>query len=98
MSHTILLLQPSAEKSSRTWYEYPSIQDMVRGICSLYEKELRSKRRGELSYDTNDLNRFVDSQVDLACLVLSPGAGMYEPRDKAWVKRTCLQQLKRMSG
>jgi len=32
-SHTILLLQPVREKSSRTFYEYPSVPKAIEGVC-----------------------------------------------------------------
>mmetsp|Transcript_12636 Transcript_12636/g.38676 ORF Transcript_12636/g.38676 Transcript_12636/m.38676 type:complete len:103 (-) Transcript_12636:1261-1569(-) len=96
MSHTILLVQGTREKASRTWYEYESVKEMVEGLCAVYERSLRrSSHNVVVSYDTSQLFAFVDETPDLACLVLQKDTSLYEPHDKEWIKQTCLNQLRR---
>lgn len=97
MTHTVLLVQPSANKWSRTYYDYESVKELVDGVCQLYEQQLRQvnpNARGEIQYDVTDLFNYVDQVPDMSCLVYDSNMRAYRPHDKSWIRDTCLKHLR----
>jgi Enhancer of rudimentary len=89
-SHTILLVQTVADKYSRTFYDFPTLNGALAGICDLFENRLRELNRAsglvELRYDIADLFRFIDSLPDLSILILDPSSRQYTPYGKNFIK------------
>ena len=81
MSHTILLVQPTAAKSSRTFSDYETVTAAMDGVCALFEKRLKelNPQMRQITYDINDLYKFIDLVPDLSALVFAPGATASNP-------------------
>eukprot|EP00291_Cryptomonas_curvata_P001731 CAMPEP_0172185318 /NCGR_PEP_ID=MMETSP1050-20130122/20099_1 /TAXON_ID=233186 /ORGANISM="Cryptomonas curvata, Strain CCAP979/52" /LENGTH=101 /DNA_ID=CAMNT_0012859283 /DNA_START=18 /DNA_END=323 /DNA_ORIENTATION=- len=96
--HTIVLLQESASKGSRTFSDFETVADAMNGICQLYEQRLKQLNPGvrNITYDITELYGFIDGLGDLCCLVYN-GTGAYEPHNKQWVKDRVYAHLKRMA-
>ena len=48
--HTIVLLQETASKSTRTFSDFESVADAMNGICQLYEQRLKQMNPGTLPH------------------------------------------------
>ncbi|EKX33120.1 hypothetical protein GUITHDRAFT_90822 [Guillardia theta CCMP2712] len=96
--HTIVLLQETASKSTRTFSDFESVSEAMNGICQLYEQRLKQMNPGmrNITYDISELYAFIDQLGDLCCLVYN-GYGAYEPHNKQWVKDRVFAHLKRMA-
>ncbi|XP_035900880.1 enhancer of rudimentary homolog isoform X1 [Anopheles stephensi] len=100
MSHTILLLQPCADASSRTYCDYETVGECIEGVCKIYEEVLRrsNPNASTITYDVGQLFTFIDEFADLCCLVYQPATNTYAPKTKEWVKENVYQLLKRAAG
>ncbi|CAI0376624.1 unnamed protein product [Linum tenue] len=69
--HTIILMQASHNRASRTFMDFGSITQAMEGICGLYERKLKEINPAlrNLSYDIADLYNFIDGLADLSALV-----------------------------
>eukprot|EP00803_Ostreobium_quekettii_P002972 evm.model.scf_1194EXC.6 EVM.evm.TU.scf_1194EXC.6 scf_1194EXC:41785-45782(-) len=69
--HTILLIQASKNKATRTYLEYETVPLAMDGMCNLFEKKLRELNPSirNLTYDINDLYLFMDDMEDISALV-----------------------------
>jgi hypothetical protein len=96
MTHTVLLLQPAAAKTTRTYYDYESIAELVDGLCHLYEQRVRAQNPGmqQVEYGLGDLNRFIDELFDCGVLTYDEATRSYKPHNKAWLKEQCYRLLK----
>ena len=76
MSHTILLVQPVANKASRTYSDFETVPQAVDGVLALFEKRLKelNPQMRQITYDINDLYRYIDTLQDLSALVFASGA------------------------
>ncbi|KAJ4798994.1 hypothetical protein LUZ62_050240 [Rhynchospora pubera] len=75
--HTIILMQTTQYRASRTFQDYDSISRAMDGICNFYERKLREidPTNQHITYDISDLYNFIDGLADLSALVyatLSP--------------------------
>ncbi|KAI9033299.1 putative enhancer of rudimentary [Hyaloraphidium curvatum] len=96
--HTILLLQKTPNKLTRTYDDFESISLCCEAVIKLFETHLKSKYPNQLniSYDINDLNKFLDtSYQDMAALVFDPATAKYTPHDRDWIKERVYAHLKR---
>ncbi|KAH9624977.1 hypothetical protein KSS87_005259 [Heliosperma pusillum] len=64
-------MQTSQNRASRTFMDYDSIGQATDGICALYERKLKeiNPTLRNLSYDIDDLYKFIDGLADLSALV-----------------------------
>ena len=87
-SHTVLLIQFTADETSKTFIDYDEISKFVDGICLLYEQRLRLQNSGksEVTYDVHQLFQYLDSLKDLGALVYNVNIKAYEPKGRAWIK------------
>lgn len=62
MSHTILLVQPSARPETRTYSDYESVNECMEGVCKIYEEHLKrlNPNTPTITYDISQLFDFVD--------------------------------------
>ncbi|KAK3021387.1 hypothetical protein RJ639_046468 [Escallonia herrerae] len=83
--HTIILMQTSQNKATRTFMDYDSISKAMdelsfmngfccsvhAGICGLYERKLKDLNPAtrNITYDIADLYNFIDGLADLSALV-----------------------------
>ncbi|CAK0784599.1 hypothetical protein CVIRNUC_007803 [Coccomyxa viridis] len=99
-SHTIILVQKTPSRASRTFLDYETISGAVDGICNMFERDLkeRNSHQRELTYDVQQLFQWIDHLHDLSALVYDDKKTAYLPFNKAWVKERVLKQLKRQAG
>ncbi|CAL8469589.1 g9130 [Coccomyxa elongata] len=99
-SHTIILVQRTQAKNSRTFLDYETLSRAVDGICALFERDLKEKypHQRELTYDVQQLFQWLDHLHDLSALVYDAKLTAYLPFNKAWIKEKMLKQLQRQAG
>eukprot|EP01080_Neovahlkampfia_damariscottae_P007837 gene7837-12311_t len=70
MVHTILLIQYSQNNSSKTYFDFESVQEAMNGVCQMYEKKLKKENptKSEITYGLNDLLKYIDELHDICCL------------------------------
>ncbi|KAH8552218.1 enhancer of rudimentary [Umbelopsis sp. PMI_123] len=95
--HTLLLVQPTQNLSSRTYYDFNTVAEAMDHIATLYEQRLQKEnpRLAQLQYRAQDLLQFIDNHREFVALVFSPAHQNYAPHDKEWVKDKLLNHLGR---
>ncbi|KAI8823721.1 rudimentary enhancer [Fimicolochytrium jonesii] len=99
--HTILLLQTHANrKDTRQWEDHDTVSLAVESVISKFEQRLKQSNPTvrNIQYDINDLQKYIDSLGDVACLVLDPTARAYIPHDRDWFKARVFNHLKRQAS
>eukprot|EP00823_Brevimastigomonas_motovehiculus_P009858 TRINITY_DN9685_c0_g1_i1.p1 TRINITY_DN9685_c0_g1~~TRINITY_DN9685_c0_g1_i1.p1 ORF type:complete len:140 (+),score=13.29 TRINITY_DN9685_c0_g1_i1:56-421(+) len=98
--HTIVLMQPTKETTSRTYYDYESTEAAMDGICQLFEHQLKQKKPKEkkITYDISDLYTYLDGLFDLSCLIYSNTTNTYVPHNRSWIRDEVYNHLKRQAG
>jgi len=98
--HTILLIQPTRNKTSRQYDDFETVSQAMDGICKLFESRLTSQNPNQrnITYDINQLFAFIDGLADLAALVMDPSTSSYVPHNKDWVKNRIYKHLKKMAN
>lgn len=88
MSHTILFLHPKASPLTRTYNEYESLHLCLEAISKIYEEHLKRQTPflPIITYDIMQLFDFLDSLVDISCLVYQKSTNSYAPYPKDWIK------------
>jgi hypothetical protein len=68
---TIVLLQTTNAVTSRTYLDFPRVELAIDAITKMYEERLQLISPGSknLTYDVQDLFRWMDSLFDISCLV-----------------------------
>ncbi|KAK8553621.1 hypothetical protein V6N13_062419 [Hibiscus sabdariffa] len=94
--HTIVLMQTSQNRSTRTFMDYGSITQAMDGICGLYERKLKELNPAtrNITYDIADLYNFIDGLTDLSALIYDHTIQAYLPYDRQWIKHRVFQHLK----
>ncbi|KZV27153.1 enhancer of rudimentary [Dorcoceras hygrometricum] len=97
--HTIILMQTSQHRATRTFMDYDSISQAMDGICGLYERKLKELYPAirNITYDISDLYNFIDGLADLSALVYDHSVQAYLPYDRQWIKQRTLQHLKKLA-
>uniref|UniRef100_A0A0E0CGW7 Enhancer of rudimentary homolog n=1 Tax=Oryza meridionalis TaxID=40149 RepID=A0A0E0CGW7_9ORYZ len=95
--HTIILMQPSQNRATRTFMDFNSVSHALDGICGLYERKIRdiNPMARDLTYDINDLYNFIDGLTDISALVFDRSLHAFLPYDRRWIKQEMFQHLKR---
>ena len=98
--HTIVLVQKTKNRSSRTFMDYEKTSLAMDAICSMFEKRLKEMypERREIDYDVSDLYNYIDALGDLSALVYEPNINAYAPQNKEWIKKKCFTHLKKQAG
>ena len=98
--HTIVLLQLTKNRSSRTFMDYEKTSLAMDAICSMFEKRLKEMypERREIDYEVSDLYNYIDALGDLSALVYDPSINAYAPQNKEWIKKKCFAHLKKQAG
>ena len=91
MSHTIVLFQWGADKSTRRWFDYASVEEAVYGVLELYEVK-HTRARG--AYSAKDLFDWLDTVHFCSCMVLDRASGRYTPRGADYLKEQVYKTLK----
>ncbi|KAE9589013.1 hypothetical protein Lal_00012596 [Lupinus albus] len=97
--HTIILMQASQNRGTRTFMDYDSVTHAMDGICALYERKLKELNPAirNLSYDISDLYNFIDGLADMSALVYDSSIHAYLPHDRQWIKQKTFQHLKKLA-
>ncbi|EFN53140.1 hypothetical protein CHLNCDRAFT_53813 [Chlorella variabilis] len=97
--HTIVLMQPSPNKSSRTFVDYNSVDKAIDGICNDFERRLRelNPQLRSITYDIGDLYSWIDNMPDLSALVFEKQIMAYIPCGKEWIKSKAFTHLRRLA-
>ncbi|XP_027096412.1 enhancer of rudimentary homolog [Coffea eugenioides] len=97
--HTIVLMQTSQNRATRTFMDYASISQAMDGICGLYERKLKDLNPSSrnINYDISDLYNFIDGLADMSALVYEHSIQAYLPYDRKWIKTKLLQHLKKLA-
>ena len=98
--HTIVLLQKTKNRSSRTFMDFEKTSLAMDAVCSMFEKRLKEMypERREINYDVSDLYNYIDALGDLSALVYEPNINAYAPQNKEWIKKKCFAHLKKQAG
>lgn len=98
--HTILLVQITQAKDSRTFLDYNTPEQAVLGAISLYEDRLRqfNPLQTNIKYTVEDLFEFFDGLGELACLVFDPILDAYQPKPPEYIKQKALVYLQRSTS
>jgi len=97
--HTIVLVQFTADRKTRSYSDFESVGSAMEGILKLYEHKLKTMNptASRITYDIKDLYDYIDSLADMSCLVYNPELQAYGPFNKDWIKQRLLTQLKKMA-
>uniref|UniRef100_A0A0E0K2A8 Enhancer of rudimentary homolog n=1 Tax=Oryza punctata TaxID=4537 RepID=A0A0E0K2A8_ORYPU len=97
--HTIILMQPSQNRASRTFMDYNSINHALDGLCGLYERKIRdiNPMVPNITYDITDLYNFIDGLADISALVYDLSIQAFLPYDRQWIKQKLFQHLKKLA-
>ena len=93
--HTILLVQITKSKDTRTFLDFDTPEKAVVGAISLYEDRLRqfNPAQPKIKYTVEDLFEFFEGLGELACLVFDPNVQAYLPKPFDYIKQRCLVYL-----
>lgn len=96
MSHTILFVHPMPSPMTRTYNEYESIHQCLEAISKIYEEHLKrqSPFLPTITYDIVQLFDFLDSFVDISCLVYQKSTNSYAPYPREWIKDQIYEQFR----
>ncbi|KAI8331755.1 enhancer of rudimentary [Chlamydoabsidia padenii] len=94
-THTILLIQPTTDQSSRIYYDCETVALAMDQIASLFEDRLleETPRLTQLQYRADDLLGFIDSHKEFVALVFDKNTSTYVPHDHIWVKDRLIAHL-----
>nr|XP_043627420.1 enhancer of rudimentary homolog [Erigeron canadensis] len=97
--HTIILMQTSHNRATRTFMDYESIGHAMDGICGLYERKLKELNPASrnITYDIEDLYNFIDGLTDLSALVYDPSIQAYLPNDRQWIRQRMFGHLRKLA-
>ncbi|KAI9593527.1 enhancer of rudimentary [Syncephalis fuscata] len=87
-THTILLIQRDSNPKTRTFSEHETVSAAMQALVETYQARLKAlhPREANITYDIEDLYRYIDGYSELAALVFDSKQMAYAPRDKAWIK------------
>ncbi|WOL17291.1 hypothetical protein Cni_G26082 [Canna indica] len=98
--HSIILMQSSPNRATRTFMDYDSISQAMDGICGLYERKLKeiNPTVQNITYDISDLYNFIDGLADLSALIFDHAIHAYLPYDRMWIKNRMFHHLKKLAS
>ena len=96
-SHTVVLIQFTADANSKTFMDFDSIQEALDGVCQTYEQKLKfaNSDAQNISYELCDLVNYIDNLQDMSCLTYNDSQKVYVPHGRAWIKSKIYMRLKR---
>lgn len=97
--HTIVLIQPTQNKATRTFMDYETVASAMDGVIGMFEKRLKELNPNlrNITYDISDLYEWVESLADMSALVFDPAINAYVPCNKEWIKKRAFAHLKRQA-
>ncbi|KAJ3219264.1 hypothetical protein HDU67_001883 [Dinochytrium kinnereticum] len=69
--HTILFIQKTPSKHTRTWSDFETAEQALNAIISIFEERLKelNPQQKQINYDISELNKYIDELGDLGVLV-----------------------------
>lgn len=69
--HTILLIQETSDYSTRTYFDFPCVNDSINFLIKRFENKLFAAHPNDskLTYTVADLKKYVNSIYDVAGLL-----------------------------
>lgn len=69
--HTIVLVQYSSNLQTRSYMDFPGVNQAVDAIVKMYEHKLKelNPQISQITYEINDLYKFLDELKDICALV-----------------------------
>ncbi|XP_076895694.1 enhancer of rudimentary homolog [Bidens hawaiensis] len=97
--HTIILMQASQNRATRTFMDYESISQAMDGICAIYERKIKNLNpvMRNITYDIQDLYNYIDGLADMSALVYDHSIQAYLPNDREWIQTKMFQHLKKLA-
>ncbi|KAJ1945859.1 hypothetical protein FBU59_002189 [Linderina macrospora] len=97
-THTILLLQRSSSKETRTYEDFDTVEEALESVIRMFETRLKAlcPTAQHLNYSLDDLNRFIDQHKEFCMLVLDSKTQAYASRDIAWIKVRIHDHLRKL--
>ncbi len=97
--HTILLFQPTKNRSSRSVSDHPSVPNACEFFVNAFERELKrlNPGRSQLGYSVADLQSYVDTMTDVRVLVEEPSK-LYRAHGKGFLKTALFEKLRSAAG
>ncbi|ORZ13482.1 enhancer of rudimentary-domain-containing protein [Absidia repens] len=94
-AHTILLVQPTRDPASRTYYDCDTVALAMDQVATLYEDRLMEETPSltQLQYSADDLLSFVDGHKEFVALVFDRNTNHYAPHDHTWIKDRLITHL-----
>lgn len=94
--HSLLLMQTTAAKASRTWSDYQTTPALLEGVVAIFEQALKKLNPGavKLTYTVADLQTYVDSLYDCSVLLADAKTKQYEPKGKDFLKQQLMQKFR----
>jgi hypothetical protein len=98
--HTIVLVQPTNNPSTRTYTYYENVSAAMDGICRMFEKKLKELNPSinSITYDISDLYRYIDTFPDISTLIQDKSPTSYARFDKEWIKKKIYNHLRRQAA
>ncbi|KAL7725703.1 hypothetical protein ACLKA6_010319 [Drosophila palustris] len=86
--HSLDNARPGARPETRTYCDYESVNECMEGVCKIYEEHLkrRNPNTPTITYDISQLFDFIDTLIDISCLVYQKSTNTYAPYNKDWIK------------
>jgi hypothetical protein len=98
--HTIILLQSSDAVASRTYLDFETQGKALDAIVRMFEDRLRALTPGarNITYDVEDLYRYLDNLTDISALTCVPRAGRRARALRRATQRTAAQRCARRAA
>ncbi|XP_030386472.1 enhancer of rudimentary homolog [Scaptodrosophila lebanonensis] len=95
MSHVMLFVQMAPDPKSRTFHTYDTVAECMDGVRNMFEDHVHNSYSpiSNFSYSMSQLLDYVDSLVDVSCMVLQESTHSYVSHDRYWVKSKLYQML-----
>ncbi|CAG8580684.1 9774_t:CDS:2 [Ambispora leptoticha] len=87
--HTILLIQKTSNRSTRTWFDYATVASATEAIIAMHEARLAEQYPNlpHINYSVDQLLSFIDEHQEFSALVYDTNLKAYMPRDRNWINR-----------
>ena len=95
--HTIVLMQPTSDTSSRTYADYNSVTEAINALIRTFEDREKAKAKSsgkrDVEYTSGQLLGFFDAMHDLSMLCFDQGTRAYVPFDRKFIKDKVYQMI-----
>ncbi|KAL0220979.1 hypothetical protein RCL1_000833 [Eukaryota sp. TZLM3-RCL] len=85
--HTILLIQGTQSFDSRTFTDFPSVNDALKSLVVMYEDQLKriNPTVVNIHYTLDDIITWVNSLHDIVPLIFEQNINAYVAKDRGYI-------------